>query len=439
MIRSKVIANAAWIITCKIIQAILALVINMLTARYLGPAQFGTINYASSLVSFVVPIMQLGINSILVQELVNHPEKDGEILGTSITMNVVSAFLCLLGIFAFVSIANAGEKETILVCLLYSITLVFQALEMVQYWFQAKLLSKYTSITMLFAYLVVSGYRIFLLISNKNIYWFAIANTLDCLLIAIMLICLYYRLGGNRFVFSINMAKKLLFKGRYFIISSLMITIFSQTDRVMLKLMIDESATGYYSAAVACALLSNFIFAAILDSARPTLFESRKRNHQEFEKSVVLLFSIINFLSFAQCIVMTLFADLIVKLLYGSMYEPSIVILRLVVWYTTFSYAGTVRSIWILAEGQQKYLWVINLSGAIINVILNFIFIPIMGAQGAALTSLVTQCLTNIVVVQLIKPLRRSNYLLLLSFNPMFLIKSIKELFKSEQSKIIER
>ncbi len=234
MIKNKVIANASWIIACKIVQAVLALVINMLTARYLGPSQFGILNYAASLVSFVTPLMQLGINSILVQELVNYPKKDGEILGTSITMNVVSAFLCILGVFSFSSVANAGEHHTILVCSLYSVVLIFQAVEMVQYWFQAKLLSKYTSLTMLVAYLIVSGYRIFLLVTNKNIYWFSITSAFDCMLIAGTLVFFYYKLGGNRFSFSFYMAKRLLKKGRCFIVSSLMITIFSQTDKVML-------------------------------------------------------------------------------------------------------------------------------------------------------------------------------------------------------------
>ena len=427
MIKNKVLANASWIITCKIVQAVLALVINMLTARYLGPAQFGTLNYASSLVSFVVPIMQLGINSILVQELVNDPQKEGEILGTSITMNIVSAFLCILGVSAFASIANAGEHDTILVCSLYSIILVFQALEMVQYWFQAKLMSKYTSVTMLIAYSIVSGYRIFLLATDKSIYWFSCANAFDCMIIATALIWLYHKLGGSKLSFSFDTAKRLLKKGRYFIISSLMITIFSQTDRVMLKLMIDERSTGYYSAAITCALLSNFVFVAILDSARPSLFESKKRDQREFEDKTVLLFSIINFFSVVQCIVMTLFSGIIVGILYGESYEPAVGILRLAVWYTTFSYAGTVRSIWILAEGHQKYLWIINAFGAIINVVLNILFIPDMGALGAALASLITQCLTNIVVIQLIKPLRRSNYLLLLSLNPKVLIENYKK------------
>ena len=96
--------------------------------------------------------MQLGLSSIMVQELVNSPEEEGKILGTSITLSVVSSFACIAGVTAFAAIANRGEPVTIIVCLLYSLNLIFQALEMIRYWFQARLISKYTSIISLVAY-----------------------------------------------------------------------------------------------------------------------------------------------------------------------------------------------------------------------------------------------------------------------------------------------
>ena len=78
MTGNKVVKNATWIIACKIVQVLLNLVVTMMTARYLGPSGYGLINYAASVVAFVSPIMQLGFNSVLVQELVNNPEEEGK-------------------------------------------------------------------------------------------------------------------------------------------------------------------------------------------------------------------------------------------------------------------------------------------------------------------------------------------------------------------------
>ena len=140
------------------VQAILGFFIAIFTARFLGPENYGIVTYASSLTSFVLPIVQLGFTSVLVYEFVNNPHDEGKILGTTILLSVISAFISILGIFTFCMITNVGEKDTIIVCTLYSISLVFQATELIIYWFQAKYLSKYTAIAMFIAYVVMSLY-----------------------------------------------------------------------------------------------------------------------------------------------------------------------------------------------------------------------------------------------------------------------------------------
>ncbi len=426
----KVVKNAAWIIGVRIVQSILALLISMLTARYLGPSNYGLISYASSVVAFVVPIMQLGLPSILVQEIVNKPKQEGEILGTSLVLSIISSFACMLGVVAFANIVNAGETMTIVVCALYSLLLLAQAIEIVQYWFQAKLASKYVSITSFIAYAIVSAYKIYLLVTEKSIYWFAVSNALDYAIIGIVLLVLYRKLSGSRLKFSPALAKEMFSKSRYYIVSNMMITIFAQTDRIMLKLMIDDAAAGYYSAAVSCASMTSFVFGAIIDSMRPMIFESRKTDNAAFEKNVSRLYCMIIYLSLAQSVVMTAFAPLIVKILYGAAYQNTVGILQVLVWYTTFSYMGSVRNIWILAEDKQKYLWIINLSGAVTNVVLNAVLIPMIGGVGAAIASLATQVFANVIIGFIVRPISHNNRLMLNGLSPKLLSGFVKALRK---------
>ena len=216
---NKVIKNASWIIACRVIQSLLTLIITMLTARYLGPSNYGLINYASSIVAFVVPIMQLGLGNVLVQEMVNSPENEGEINGTALIMSFFSAILCMIGVVLFALVVNAGEKVTIIVCALYSILLFFQGLELIKYWYQAHYLSKYSSITSLIAYFIVSTYKAVILIAGKNVYWFAISNALDYCISVCVLLILYRKLGGKKLSFSFDRAKKLFAKSRYYIVA----------------------------------------------------------------------------------------------------------------------------------------------------------------------------------------------------------------------------
>ena len=427
MLKNKVIKNASWIIASRIVQALLALVISMLTARYLGPSNYGIINYAASIVAFVMPLMHLGVNSVLVQEIVRNPDDEGRIIGTATVMTFLSSLLCIGGTVAFAAIANPGETETIVVCALYSILLIFQSLDMVRYWFQSKYLSKYTSIISLAAYTVVSIYKIYLLATGKSIYWFVVSNALEYAIISICSIYLYKQKGTQKLGFSKTIGRRLLSTGKYYIISELMVTVFVQTDKIMLKGMLNSEATGFYSAAVTCATITQFVFAAILDSSRPAILESKKKSEEAFERNMKRLYSIVIYFSLAQSLAISLFAPLIIQILYGNSYAPASTALRIVVWYTTFSYLGAARNIWILAEGQQKHLLSVNMLGALANVIVNFMLIPVLGISGAAIASLVTQFFTNFVTGYIIKPLRPNNKLMVESLNPRYLIELIHQ------------
>ena len=428
ILNNKIVRNASWIIICRVAQAVLSLIIGMLTARYLGPSNYGVVNYAASIAAFVLPVACLGLNHVLVQETIQHPGEEGAIYGTSLILSIVSSVFCTLGLLAFVSVANAGETETILVCALYSLVLLFQALELMQYWFQAHYLSKYCSVISLCAYALISAYKIYLLSTKRSIYWFAVSNALDYALIAVALIITYRKLGGQKFRFSFPVAKRMLSQSRHYILSSMMVTVFAQTDKIMLTLMLDEAVTGYYSAAVTCAGMTGFVFSAILDSVRPAVFEAKKESKEKVERHMSLLYCLIIYLSLAQSAAMTLLAKPIILILYGTDYSPAVAGLRIVVWYTTFAYIGSARNIWILSEQKQKYLWIINLSGASANVLLNALLIPHFGLNGAAIASLVTQFFTNFIVTFFIKPIRRNNTLIFRGLD----IRQVVRYFKKE-------
>lgn len=420
--KNSVYKNAGWIIGCKIAQSILNLIIGLITARYLGPSNYGVITYVASVVAFAMPIMQLGLKDTLVKEFVNFPEKEGVILGTSMFLNIISSIFCMIGSILFVMIANAGEKETIFVCILYSFTLFFNATEMTQYWFQSKLLSKYPSIASLAAYIVVSLYKIFLLVTHRSVIWFAFSNVIDYFLISFILIIIYKKTSNQRLQIDLHIGRKLLSRSKYYIIPSLMVMVFQHTDRIMIKIMIGKTETGFYSAAITCIGISAFVFSAVIDSARPVILAEKEKNKELYEKRVIQLYSIITCLSLAQSIGMTVLAKPLVFVLFGKEYSKTAGILAVAVWYITFGHYGSVRNIWILAEGKQKCLTSINVIGAIANVLLNLCLIPICGAVGAAVASVITQFFTNVVIGFIYKPIRRNNYLMIKGLNPKVLL-----------------
>ena len=425
-----VVKNAFWIIGGKVIQSVIRLVIGMLTARYLGPANYGIINYAAALVAFVVPLMQLGLRSTIVNELIEKPEKEGETLGTALCMCMCSGILSILGITAFVSVADKGDYTTIIVCVLYSISLLFEALEMIQYWFQSKLMSKYVSVVALCSYVAVSLYKVYLLVTDKSVYWFSVSQSLDFLIISVSLIIIYNKIGSQKLTVSLERAREMFSVSKYYIVSGMMVTVFAHTDSIMIKLMLGPSQAGYYAAAVSCAGMIGFVFGGIIDSVRPTILSAKKNNTADYESRLIQLYSVIIYSSLMVSLFICVLSKIIVGILYGQAYSSAVSALKIVVWYTTFSYMGSVRNIWIIAEKKQQYMWIINLFGATVNIVLNFIMIPIWGICGAAAASVATQIFTNVGVCWLIKPLRYNLNIVRSSLDTGIILNLVKSLKK---------
>jgi O-antigen/teichoic acid export membrane protein len=274
----------------------------------------------------------------------------------------------------------------------------------------------------------VAVYKVYLLVAKKSIYWFSITYAVDHFMIAIILLVYYHKLGGQKMSVSFSRFRKMLSTSKHFILSSLMVSIFAQTDKIMLKLMVSDEAVGIYSVAVTCAGMTSFVFAAIIDSVRPAVFENKKRDPASYENSLVMSYAVVIWLSLAQSAFMSLLAKPIIRIMYGPEYAGAAKVLCLVVWYTTFSYIGPIRNIWLMAEDKQKYLWVINTSGALANVVLNALMIPMIGIMGAALASLITQIFTNVVVGFIMTPIRYNNMLMIRALNPQVLLKEIRTL-----------
>lgn len=197
-----------------------------------------------------------------------------------------------------------------------------------------------------------------------------------------------------------------------------MIVIFTQMDRILLRQMAGDAVTGYYSAAVTCANLSNFVFLAIVDSARPVLLQKKQESQARFERGISQLSAVVGTLSLVQCAGCTLFAPWIIRLLYGTAYAPAAGLLRLSVWHTWFVNLGLVRDVWILSEEKQHLLWRIDLLGAAVDLGLSLVLIPRFHGAGAAAALLATQFWVNIGACAAHRSLRRGGVLLLRGLDP---------------------
>ena len=412
-LKNKEVKNAGWLISGRVIQMVLSLFVGLLTARYLGPSNYGLINYASTYIAFFTSLCTLGINSVIIKNFVDKPSEQGETIGSTLLLRAISSFLSAIMVIAISLIVDRNERITIIVVALCALALPFQVFDTINYWFQSKYKSKITSIATLLAYVITSAYKIILLILGKSVVWFALATSVDYICIAVFLLVAYYKNKGPKLSFSTKKSKELLRSSCHYILSGMMVAIYGHTDKFMLKHMLNDSAVGYYSVAVSICAMWTFVLTAIIDSIVPTILRLHNEDEEKFKIKNRQLYAIVFYVSAVVSLVFLIFGDFIIWLLYGKEFLPASMPLKIITWYTAFSFLGVARNPWVVSKGMQRYLTFIYLAAAILNVLLNFLLIPIWGASGAALASLITQIFTSLIIPCFIKGMRANVKLML--------------------------
>ena len=405
-IGNKIVKNAGWLMTGRIINMILSFVIGLITARFLGPGNYGLIGYAIAYFTFFTSICTLGIHSIIVKNFIDHPEEEGLALGSTIVLRIIAAVLSLITIAGITLIVDRNDHLAIIVVLLYNISLVFQSFDIFHQWFQSKLLSKYYAISTLISYLAMSLYKIYLLATGKSVIWFALSNSVDYLVVAIFLFAFYKKCGGPKLRFSWQKGKQLLKLSYSYILVGVMCSAYSITDKFMLKQLIGESEVGYYTLAFSVSSMGTFILSAIIESVSPSIMQYHNDDKQKYIQTNKRLYAIVFYVSILMSVFVFIISPLFVRIVYGEEYMPAVNPLRVAVWYVAFSYLGVARDVWIVCEKKQKYLKYIYLGSALLNIAVNIALIPFFGSVGAAFASLLTQISTIFIFPLLFKDLR---------------------------------
>lgn len=393
ILRKKSVKNSGWILAEKIYQMIISFILTILTSRYLGPANFGVLNYGATLVSIFLVITKLGLDSIVTNEFIKHRDKEGQILGTSIIMRLISSIISMCVISVLVFVLQNNSPLVIITSIVQSIALVFQVFNIFDYWFQSYFKSKYVSIAKAIAYTVMAGYKFWLLATGKNVIWFAAANIIDCSLIAIMLFIFYKKIKGPKLSINKSLGKALLKQSHHFIISGIMVLIYTQIDKIMIGQMQNEFELGLYSAALTICTLCSFVPEAILISARASIFGA-KQSGKNYLRKLKQTYAIIFWVCSAMSLIISLLSPIIINIIYGEQYLGAIPTLCLLVWYVPLSQLGVARGIWIVSENKNKYSKYYTFWGVIMNICLNAFMIPLWGILGATIATIITELFT---------------------------------------------
>lgn len=417
LMKSRSIKNSGWIVGEQFFQMLLQLIVGVITARYLGPGNYGTLNYTASFVTFFTAIATLGMEGVIIKKMIDNPEKEGVYIGSSMAFRLIASFMSIISISIIVYVLNPSEPIKVALVLVQSFQLSFRAVEILDSWFQRYLKSKYVSIGKMIACIVTSAYKIFLLATSKSILWFAFSNTISEAVIALVE-CYFYRIAdGQRLSVDFKIGKEILKESYHFIISGLMVAIYSQMDRIMIGQMMTDTDVGYYTTATAISSMWIFIPTAIINSFRPVIMEVKKsKNEVLYIHRLEQLYGGLIWLCIIVACMVTLFAKYIVIILYGQDYLGAIDVLKIAIWGEVFSMIGSARGIWILCENKNKYVKYYLFIGACVNLILNTLSIPVYGIKGAIIATLITQIVTSLIAPMFFRETRVHTKIVLRAF-----------------------
>ena len=383
--------NIFWLASERALQFALAFFAGAYVARFLGPDQYGLLGYAQGVVGMAAVVTTLGIDDIVVRQLVIDPTKRYEYLSAAALLRLTASlfFVALAAMYCAASSLSDSSPHLILIM---TLALPFSAIGVLTLDLQAIVASKQAALARASQSVICSLLRLMSALFKFPLVAFAWINTLEGPLFGTILVARHRRVAP-RVRFKIPQLSTLAYlsgQGWPLLLSSISVILYMKMDQIMLKFMCGDLETGIYLAAVRLSELWNFIPVVICSSIYPSILKARETDSVKYAKRMQLLFDGLYFIGLALSVFSTLFAEPIVKTLFGSAYLASVPVLQVHIWSTIAVFLGVASGQWLLAEGLQFISLIRTALGLLVNLMLNLVLIPNYGALGAAVSTTVS-------------------------------------------------
>ena len=389
----NIIDNIGWLFFDKILRMGVGFIVGVWIVRYLGPEQFGKLSFASAFVGLFGAFAGLGLQGIVVRDIVRNQTNNGEILGTAAVLQFLSGLISyglIIGIFFWLRSEDTIGK--MLVVILGSIML-FKASEVVVYWFESQVLSKYTVWVKNSSFLVFAIIKIWLILNNAPLISFAWVTIGEAFVVAILLGVVFVLRGPRLYnlQFTLERAKNLLKDSWPLLLSGISILIYMHIDKIMIGHMLDDEAVGIYSVAVRISEIWYFIPMIVVASVFPSILKTKERNEEQYYRRLQLLYDVMVLISICIAVPMSFLSTPLILMVFGESFVESGSVLAIYIWAGVFVFLGVASGKWFLAENLQNLGFMRTVIGMIINILLNLILIPTYGILGAAVATIFSQ------------------------------------------------
>lgn len=392
----QVVRNSGWLISERLMRMGLAFLVSIWVIRYLGDEQYGILSYAISITTIADVIAQMGMRSIVVRELVEDPEHESEIIGTTVGLKTLNASIAAALIIG-VSWIVAPDSNTFPILVVLALSLPLGALGALDLTFQAYLQSQYAVAARIGGLAFATGLRIVLLIIGAPLMAFAIATAVELAAIGIAFMVIYTRTRRSLFSLRFNWRRgiHLASVSWPFLMSAMAASVYLKIDQVMLHSFTTSSQVGQYAAAARLSEIWYFIPVAMASSLLPMLVVRLREDPRRYESNLQRAYDINAWMAIALSFSISTMATPIVAILIGDGYPDTDDILRIHTWAAPFIFMGTVLGRALIAEDRRTFELTRHCVGALLNVALNLVLIPRFGGAGAAIATVLSYAVAS--------------------------------------------
>ncbi|MGE8328335.1 flippase [Pseudomonas urmiensis] len=395
----KYLLNSTWMLVEQCLRLISGVFVGIYIARYLGPEQYGVISYALAISAFALAVSRLGMDAVLVRELVTSKARTNTLMGTAFWMMFTAATFCYM--LMVLSVFLSSEQSQVKLYIYIISSSVFFATSLVgDYYFQSRVQAKFSTMCKVAALAVMSIVKLILVFLSADVYYFVLAALADHALLAVFLVIALKRKYNFEFLtcFSWPDARSMLSSVWPMVLTAVASLIYMRIDQVMIRNMLGMYEVGLYSAAVRIYEAWIVLPYVITVSLIPVVVKLRQGDFSTYQLRLVQLFRLVIGLSVVAAVVVSLVGERLMIFAFGSSYSEAAPVLSIVMWSAVFASIGSVSARYFNVERMERKIAFRTLFAAGLNILLNFILIPRYGISGAAIATLICTFIANYVM-----------------------------------------
>lgn len=395
----KYFKNFSWLFADRIVRLVLIILTGIVVTRYLGAEQFGKLNYAMAIVSIGLVLTSMGLNEIISRDLVRHPERRNELLGSGFAVKLVGGILLNIGVFVF-AILKDLDTLTVLLIVITATGELFKWSTVIEYLFLSRVQGRISAQVNILATAIGSGYKLLLVWMEAPLLWFAAAYALECAVFAISMYIAYHRhdMRVRDWRPTWRMVRYLLDQSWPMLIYGFALQAQLKIDQVMifdiLEKIIGKTAAnievGQYSVAVKMIEATAFLPVIIQMALAPAIARARVQDIGLYRERLTNQYRLMFLLYITTSVPLYFVAEPLIVWLYGEEFRLAGHLLAIFAARLVFSYVGVAKGSYITNEGLFKFSLVTTVLGAAINIGLNYLLIPTMRSNGAIWATLIS-------------------------------------------------